>query len=91
MSRYTIYLTKQAFKDLEEIKRLKIPSLSWRVEWVTKLLQKDPMMRCPSFKKLTGDFEGLLARKLSHCRLLIYQVLEEKKAIKIVRMLKDQA
>ena len=88
MKRYELHYTKQALKDWERIRKSEIPNLSARVDFIIRIIRRDPFSKIPQFMRLTGEFKGyvLCARKLTPSHLLIYQVLEDDAAIKILSM-----
>lgn len=42
--------------------------------------------RYPPFEKLVGDLSGAYSRRINIQHRLVYQVLEDQKAIKIIRL-----
>ncbi len=50
------------------------------------LLAKDPFQNPPPFEKLVGDLEGAFSRRINIQHRLVYQVLEEDRIGKVLRM-----
>ncbi len=50
------------------------------------VLEKDPFMTPPRFEKLVGDLSGAYSRRINIQHRLVYQVLEEERIVKILRM-----
>jgi len=50
------------------------------------IIEKNPFMNPPSYEKLNGDLEGLLSRRINIHHRLVFQVLEEENAVKILSM-----
>ena len=50
------------------------------------IIEKNPFINPPSYEKLKGDLEGLLSRRINIHHRLVYQVLEEENAVKILSM-----
>ncbi len=46
----------------------------------------DPFASPPRFEKLVGDLSGAYSRRINIQHLLVYQVLEEEKVVKVLRM-----
>jgi Txe/YoeB family toxin of toxin-antitoxin system len=49
-------------------------------------LAENPRMSPPTFEKLKGDLSGAYSRRINIKHRLIYQILEEEKIIKIIRV-----
>ena len=49
-------------------------------------LESDPLKTPPRFEKLVGDLRGAYSRRINIHHRLVYRVLEEEKAVKIIRM-----
>jgi Txe/YoeB family toxin of toxin-antitoxin system len=56
------------------------------LEDLLKILRKNPFQPSPSYEKLTGDLAGAYSRRINIQHRLVYQVLEQKKSVKIIRM-----
>jgi toxin YoeB len=60
--------------------------LKEKVEQLLALIQQDPYVYPPEFEILKGDLKGAISRRINKQHRLVYQVLEEEKAIKIIMM-----
>ncbi len=80
---YTLYFTKQAQKDAKKLTKHRLKS---KVKKLLDLIQHDPYQSPPPFEKLVGDFTGAISRRINIQHHLVYQVLEQDNAIKIIRM-----
>jgi len=78
-----IVFTKQAKKDFEKIKANSV--LLKKVQALLTLLESNPFETPPSYEKLAG-FEHVYSRRINVQHRLIYQVYEDKKVIKVIRM-----
>ena len=78
-----IVFTKQAIKDFEKIKQN--PTLHKKVIALLELLEVNPYTNPPSYEKLIG-IENTYSRKINVQHRLVYQVYDNKKIIKIIRM-----
>ena len=50
------------------------------------LLQEDPFRKPPEYEALVGDLSRAYSRRLNIQHRLIYQVYEEEKVVKVLRM-----
>ena len=80
---WELYFTKQARKDA---KKLSSSGLRPKAEVLLEILKKDPFHQPPPFEKLRGDLEGAYSRRITIQHRLVYQVLPEHKAVKVIRM-----
>lgn len=78
-----IVFTKQAIKDFEKIKQNAI--LHKKVIALLELLEVNPYTNPPSYEKLIG-IENTYSRRINVQHRLVYQVYDNKKIIKIIRM-----
>ena len=78
-----IVFTKQAIKDFEKIKQNAI--LHKKVIALLELLDVNPYTNPPSYEKLIG-IENTYSRRINVQHRLVYQVYDNKKIIKIIRM-----
>ena len=80
---WKLYFTKQAQKDA---KKISSAGLKVKAEAILSLLKENPYKSPPQYEKLTGDLAGAISRRINIQHRIVYQVLEEKKAVKIIRM-----
>lgn len=78
-----IIFTHQASKDFEKIKLN--PVLLKKVRALLSLIEENPFAKPPTYEKLVG-FESVYSRRINVQHRLVYQVYEEEKVIKIIRM-----
>lgn len=78
-----IVFTKQAVKDFDKIKSNSV--LLKKVKDLLALIETNPFSKPPSYEKLLG-LESVYSRRINIQHRLIYQVYEEEKTIKIIRM-----
>ncbi len=83
MVRWRIVFTRQAQKDA---KRIAAAGLRPKVEQLLEILSKNPFQTSPPYEELTGDLSGACSRRINIQHRLVYQVLEESKTVKVVRM-----
>ncbi|HHJ12301.1 MAG TPA: Txe/YoeB family addiction module toxin [Chromatiales bacterium] len=80
---WRLVYTRQAQKDA---KKLAASGLRPKAESLLALLAEDPCRRPPPFERLVGDLAGACSRRINIQHRLVYQVLEEERVVKILRM-----
>ena len=83
MSKYSLVFTKQAQKDA---KRMSSSGLKSKVLRLFTIIEKDPFQEYPPFEKLQGDLLGAYSRRINIQQRLVYQVLDDEKIGKVIRM-----
>ncbi len=83
MVSWTLVFTKQAQKDA---KKLKASGLKPKAERLLEILELNPYQNPPPFEKLVGDLAGVCSRRINIQHRLVYQVLEDVKTVKIIRL-----
>jgi len=78
-----IVYTRQAQKDA---KKIATAGLKPKAEKLLEILSKNPFQTPPSFEKLIGDLSGAYSRRITIQHRLVYQVLEEIRTVKVIRM-----
>lgn len=80
---WTLVYTKQAQKDA---KKLATSGLKPNAQELLALIAEDPYRKPPPFEKLIGDLSGAYSRRINIQHRLVYQVLEEKRVVKVLRL-----
>ena len=80
---WKLHFTRQAKKDA---KRLTSAGLAQKAQTLLAVLQSDPFANRPPYEKLVGDLAGAFSRRINIQHRLVYQVIEEKKALKVLRL-----
>ena len=83
MVSWTLVFTKQAQKDA---KKLKASGLKPKAERLLEILELNPYQNPPTFERLVGDLAGACSRRINIQHRLVYQVLEDVKTVKIIRL-----
>ena len=83
MVNWKIIVTQQAQKDA---KRITASGLRKKVETLLDVLREDPYKTPPPCEKLLGDLSGSYSRRINIQHRLVYQVCENEKVVKIIRM-----
>jgi Txe/YoeB family toxin of toxin-antitoxin system len=51
-----------------------------------EVLREDPFRNPPSYEKLVGDLSGTCSRRINIHHRLVYQILEDIRTVKVIRM-----
>lgn len=82
MSWQVVY-AKQARKDAKKISKAGLKS---KAEELLKVIEENPFSNHPPYEKLVGDLSGAYSRRINIRHRLVYQVLEEEKIVKVLRL-----
>ena len=80
---WRLVYTKHAVKDA---KKLAQSNLKSKAEELLEILRQDPYKTPPRYEKLLGDLSGAYSRRISIQHRLVYQVLEQERVVKVLRM-----
>ena len=80
---WTLYYTKQAKKDA---KKLSAANLKDKAIELLSIIERNPFANPPPYEKLVGDLAGAYSRRINIQHRIVYQVIEEDRAIKIIRL-----
>jgi Txe/YoeB family toxin of toxin-antitoxin system len=80
---YKIVYTKQAQKDA---KKAASSGLRPKIEELLNIIKDNPFEEYPPYEKLVGNLKGAYSRRINIHHRLVYQVIEEEKVIKVIRM-----
>jgi toxin YoeB len=80
---WQLVFTKQAQKDA---KKLSGAGLRSKTEQLLDILRENPYQNPPPYEQLIGDLAGAISRRINIQHRLVYQVLEEQKVVKVIRM-----
>jgi toxin YoeB len=80
---WRLLYTKQARKDA---KKLAAAGLKLKAQEILAILEVDPFQSPPPFEKLVGDLSGAFSRRINIQHRLVYQVLEDERIVKVLRM-----
>ncbi len=83
MGRWKIVYTKQAQKDA---KKIASSGLRPKVERLINIIIENPLQTPPPFEKLVGDLSGTCSRRINIQHRLVYEIIEEDKVVKVIRM-----
>jgi toxin YoeB len=80
---WRVVYTRHAQKDA---KKLAASGLKSRAEELLAILAEDPFRKPPPFEKLVGDLAGAYSRRINIQHRLVYQVMEEERVVKVLRL-----
>jgi toxin YoeB len=83
MVNWNIVYIKQAQKDANKIASANLKDKT--IELI-EILRSNPYQSPPLYEKLVGDLTGAYSRRINIQHRLVYQILEEQKSVKIIRM-----
>ena len=80
---WQVVFTNQAQKDAI---KLSSAGLRLKAEQLLDILRENPYQTPPHFEKLIGDLSGAYSRRINIQHRLVYQVIDDKKIVKVIRM-----
>ena len=83
MVSWRLVFTKHAQKDA---KKLAQSNLKEKAQELLAILEVDPYQTPPAFEILVGDLTGAYSRRINIQHRLVYQIVEDEKVVKILRM-----
>ena len=83
MVSWKLIYTKQAQKDA---KKLAQSGLKPKAKQLLDLLAENPWQNPPPYEKLRGDLSGACSRRINIQHRLVYQVIDDSKTVKVIRM-----
>lgn len=80
---WRVIFTNYAQKDAE---KLAASGLKKKALALIEILKKNPFQVPPPYEKLMGDLSGAYSRRINIKHRLAYQVLNQEKVVKVLRM-----
>ena len=80
---WTIVFTSHAKKDA---RKLSASGLRPKAEEMLTILARNPFRTPPPYEKLVGELSGAYSRRINIQHRLVYQVIENIKTVKVLRM-----
>ncbi|TYT75164.1 Txe/YoeB family addiction module toxin [Desulfobotulus mexicanus] len=80
---WKVVFTKQAQKDA---KKISSSGLKSKAEDILGVLKQNPYQTPPPYEKLVGDLSGACSRRLNIQHRIVYQILNDEKTVKVIRM-----
>ena len=82
---WKVLFTKQAQKDARKLASVS-PALKVKAQELLNLLAEDPYQQPPPFEALVGDLRVSRSRRINIQHRLVYQVLDQERIVKVLRM-----
>ena len=83
MVSWRLVFTKQAQKDAKKIAH---SGLKPQAERLLEILQENPYKNPPPYEKLIGDLAGAYSRRINIQHRLVYQIMDDIKTVKVIRV-----
>lgn len=83
MVRWTLVYTTQAKRDAKKLVR---SGLKHNAQTLLAILEKNPFQTHPPYEKLVGELAGAYSRRITIQHRLVYEIINEQKIIKVIRM-----
>ena len=80
---WRLVFTKQGQKDAKKIAQF---GLKAQASKLLDIIRTNPYQNPQTYEKLVGDLAGAFSRRINIQHRLIYQVLDNNKTVKVVRM-----
>lgn len=80
---WTLYFTKPAQKDA---RKLASSGLKDKAQELLRIIEVNPYQNPPPFERLVGDLSGAYSRRINIQHRLVYEVLEEQHAVKVLQL-----
>lgn len=80
---WRLVYTKQAKKDAKKLSR---SGLKPQAEKLLSILQEDPYRTPPPYERLVGDLASACSRRINIQHRIVYQILDDIKTVKVIRM-----
>ena len=80
---YSVFYTKKAVDDIPKLKAAKLEK---KVKELIDLIRVNPYQTPPRYEKLQGDLQGTYSRRINIKHRLVYEVIENERAIKIISL-----
>ena len=80
---WRLVYTKQAKKDAKKLSR---SGLKPQAERLLTSLKQDPYHTPPPYERLVGDLAGACSRRINIQHRIVYQILDDIKTVKVIRM-----
>jgi Txe/YoeB family toxin of toxin-antitoxin system len=78
-----VVFAKHAQKDAQ---KLAAGGLKAKARELLAVIQENPFQNPPPYEKLVGDLSGAFSRRINIQHRLVYEVLQDQKTIKVLRM-----
>lgn len=80
---WELVYARQAQKDAQ---KLAASGLKARAQELLAIVKASPFQNPPPYEKLVGDLAGADSRRINIQHRLVYEVLQEQRVVKVLRM-----
>jgi len=80
---WKIVYARHAQKDAQ---KLAASGLKGKAQELLVIIQANPFQNPPPYEKLVGDLSGAYSRRINIQHRLVYEILQEEKMVKVLRM-----
>lgn len=80
---WEVVYAKHAQKDAQKISA---NGLKGKAQKLLAIIKENPFQNPPPYEKLVGDLSGAYSRRINIQHRLVYEVLQEQKIVKVLRM-----
>jgi len=80
---WLLVFTAQAQKDA---KKLRTSGLKPKAERLLEILRRNPYQTPPPYERLVGDLAGACSRRINIQHRLMYQIPEDERVVKVLRL-----
>lgn len=80
---WEVVYTKHAQKDAQ---KLAASGLKMKAQELLALVKENPLQNPPPYEKLVGDLPGAYSRRINIQHRLVYEVVQEQRIVKVLRM-----
>ena len=80
---WRVGFSKQAAKDAKE---LSATGLKAKAQRLIEVLTEDPFAAPPRYERLVGGLAGMYSRRINIQHRLVYEVFEEERIVRVLRM-----
>ena len=80
---WQVVYTNQVQKDA---KKLSTTGLKSNAQKLLAVISENPFQNPPPYEKLVGDLAGAYSRRINIKHRLVYQVLDDTRTVKVLRM-----
>lgn len=80
---WELVYARQAQKDAQ---KLAASGLKPKAQELLAIVKANPFQNPPPYEKLVGDLAGAYSRRINIQHRLVYEVLQEQRVVKVLRM-----
>ena len=81
--KWELYFTRQARRDARKLAASGLRALA---QQLLDIVVENPFQNPPPYELLVGDLAGAYSRRINIQHRLVYQVLDDRRAVKVLRM-----